>query len=221
MELADTDELGVELGVQDSVLFNRSVLSDLITLTETVSDPATGIATTNQRIVSQQGVPGFNFNNAPLGNNVTISPSTIGCQGLSNFGLGRVNGELGYGGLVLSAGSESVNVLLRALAVNRKVDILSRPQVRTVDNRPAKIQIGQQVPVVDGVSVNAVGSANPNIRQDNAGIILEVTPRISLDGLVAIDVVAENSASRRRRAAAWWSSPTRRMGTSSKRPSRT
>ena len=193
VDLGNTQELGVEFGGQDSVLFDRSVVDKLVTVTETVSDPATGIATTNQRIISSTAAPGFNFNNQPLGNNTAGNPSTVGTQGLSNLAVGRVNGDLGYGGLVVSAGSNSVNVLLRALSATRKVDILSRPQIRTVDNRPAEIQIGQQVPVVDGVALTPVGSANPIIRQDQAGIILKVTPRVNAHGEVVIDVLAEKS----------------------------
>jgi len=193
VELGNTDEFGVELGIQDSVLFDRSVIDNILTVTETMTTPG-GNQTTNQRIISQTAAPGFNFNNQPLGNNTAITPGTVAGQALSNFGVGRVNGDLGFGGLVLSAGSDSVNVLLRALAAKYKLEVLSRPQIRTVDNHEALIQIGRQVPVVDGVSVTAVGSANPVIRQDQSGIILKVTPRISPDGLVLINVNAEKSA---------------------------
>ena len=193
VQLGNTDEFGVELGFQDSVLFDRSIINDVLTVTETTTAPG-GIQTTNQRILSQSAAPGFNFNNQPLGNNVAISPATVGGQALSSLGVGRVNGDLGYGGLVLSAGSESINVLLRALTTRFDVDILSRPQVRAVDNHEALIQIGQQVPVVDGVSVTANGSANPVIRQDKAGIILKVTPQISPESNVLVDVQAEKSA---------------------------
>ncbi len=195
VQLGNTHEFGVELGFQDSVLFNRSVIDNLVTITETTTNPL-GVATTNQRIVSQTAAPGFNFNNQPLGNNTAISPGTIGSQGLSTFGVGRVNGDLGFGGLVLSAGSDSVNALLRALDANFDIDILSRPQIRTVENHEALIQIGQQVPVVDGVSITAVGSANPVIRQEQAGIIMRVTPRISPSGRITVDVDAEKSSFR-------------------------
>lgn len=194
VELDNLDEFGVELGAQNSVLFDRSVLGNLVTLTETVADPGTGILTTNQRVLSQEASPGFAFNNAPPGNNVAVRPGTVGAQSLSNFGVGRVNGELGFGGLVLSAGSESISVLLRALAAKRQVDILSRPQIRTLENHQAEIQIGSQVPVVDGVAISAVGSANPVIRQDQAGIILRVLPRVKPNGTVVMDVVAERSS---------------------------
>ncbi len=191
--LGNSNETGVELGFQDSVLFDRSVIDNVVSITQTNTNP-NGVQTTNQQIISQTASPGFNFNGAALGNNVTVNPSAVGKQSLTNLGLGRVSGDLGFGGLVLSAGSSSVNVLLRALAENHKVDVLSRPQVRAINNREALIQIGQQVPIVEGVSLTPNGNANPIIRQDKAGIILKVTPRIGDDGVVQIDVQAEKSA---------------------------
>lgn len=192
VELDNTDEFGVELGFQDSLLFDRSVVSNLVTLTETVTSP-NGVQTTTQNVVSQEATPGFLFNNQQLGNNTAIRPSSVGTQGLSNFSLGRINGDLGFGGLVLSASSESVSVLIRALASKRRVQVLSRPQIRTLDNQLAQIQVGQQVPIVDGVNVTATGVTNPLIRQDQAGIILTVTPRISPDGTIVMETVAEKS----------------------------
>jgi len=193
--LDNDDEFGVELGLQDSVLFDRSAISDVLTVTDTVFDAVTGLpVSSTERIVSQSANPGFAFNNQPLGNNPAINTSRVGGQGLSNFSLGRVNDNLGYGGLVLSAGSESVSVLIRALAARRRVNVLSRPQIRTLDNQQAEIQVGKQTPIVDGVSVNATGSANPVVRQDKSGIILNVTPRISPDEVIVMEVVAEKSA---------------------------
>jgi type II secretory pathway component GspD/PulD (secretin) len=193
VELSDTDEFGVELGVQDSLLFRRSVVDDVLTVTDSIADPATGIVTTTQRIVNQTTNPGFNFNNAPMGNNTAASPNRFAGQAMSNLSVGRMNPDEGYGGLVLAAGSESLSVLLRALKANREVNILSRPTIRTVHNRKASIQMGAQVPVVDGVSLGPTGTANPVVRQDKAGIILEVTPKISDTGVIFLDVKAEKS----------------------------
>ncbi|MCC6509582.1 MAG: hypothetical protein IT423_10770, partial [Pirellulaceae bacterium] len=193
VNLGNIRELGAELGLQDSVLFNRSVIDNLVTLQQTNTAP-NGVQTTNQQVVSQTSAPGFNFNNQPLGNNTAVRPNVLGSQGLSNLGVGRTNAQLGFGGMVLSAGSNSVNLLLRALQANFEVDVLSRPQIRTVDNKEAFIQIGQQVPVVDGVNITAVGTANPIIRQDQAGIILKMTPNVSPDGMIQIKVIAEKSA---------------------------
>ena len=198
VELDNLDELGVELGFQDDILFDRSTIENVVTVTETVTG-ASGVTQTIERVISQAGNPGFLFNNPSifpqLGNNVsTPGQSMVGEQGLSNFGVGRVSSGLDFGGLVLSASSDSVSVLIRALSQQRNVHILSRPQIRTVDGQLAEIQVGQQVPIVNGVIVSTLGLAQPQIVYDEAGIILSVTPRISPDGQIVMEVVAERSA---------------------------
>ncbi|MCA8986696.1 MAG: hypothetical protein KDA78_03590 [Planctomycetaceae bacterium] len=199
VELDNVDEFGVELGFQDSILFDRSIIDNILTVTSTTTNQ--NIQTTTQQIVSRDGNPGFLFNNPALfpnlGNNVDpaiAQPNLVGSQGLANFGVGRVNGDLGYGGLVLSASSESVSVLIRALAQQRNLQILSRPQIRTVDQQLAQIQVGQEVPIINGVNITSTGVANPNIEYDEAGIILSVTPRVKPDGEIVMEVVAERSA---------------------------
>lgn len=193
VELENTDEFGVELGFQDRVLFKRSAIDTIQTINQTSTLP-NGTQTTTQQVISQAATPGFFFNNNALGNNPTFNTSQVGKQGLSSFAVGRTNNDLGFGGLVLSASSEAVSVLIRALAAKRNVRVLSRPQVLAVDNQIAQIQVGQQVPIVNGVNISATGLANPNIVQDNAGIILTVTPRISPEGQVVMEVAAEKSA---------------------------
>lgn len=194
--LDNTDEFGVELGFQDPVLFTRSTFpaENITTLSTTTSQTGQPQVTT-QQVISQSGAPGFLFGNpnVPLGNNTTGNPGKVGTQGLGSFALGRVNGDLGYGGLVLSASSDAVSVLLRALAQRRRVDILSRPQIRTLDNQTAQIQVGQDVPVVNGLNTSIAGVVNPNVERLPAGIILTVTPRITPDKTVVMEVIAEKS----------------------------
>lgn len=175
VRLNDFDEMGFELGVQDSLLFDRSTV---LTAMNDVLDP------------------GFNFNNQPLGNSSSAASVAtrdhFAPQVLSSFGVSRTNNDLGYGGLVISGGNDEVSILIRALQDDRRVDILSRPQVMTLDNQPAFIQVGQRVPrivssqIVDGAVINST-------TLENVGIILGVTPRISPDGLVVMEIDAEKS----------------------------
>lgn len=198
VQLDNTDEFGVELGFQDPTLFGRSLVDNLVTITEQGLDPNTGFTTNQQTVISANGAPGFNFNNTTqgLGNNVfgpNTNPTSVASQGISNFSLGRQNSDLGFGGFVFSAQSDAVSVLVRALAARRTVHILSRPQIRTTNNQPASIQVGQQVPVVDGVTVND-NFVTPQIVQQDVGIILQVTPRVTQDGTINMDVYAEKSS---------------------------
>ena len=171
VELDNLQEFGVELGLQDSLLFDRSVLSNVVN-------------------------PGFNFNNQQLGNSPSAASMAgkgkVGGQALSHFSLGRTSGDTEYGGLVLSASSENISVLLRAMNQSRTMEILSRPQVMTLDNQPAFIQVGERVPRITGTSINQVGQVN-SVALENVGLILGVTPRISPEGMVVMEIDAEKS----------------------------
>jgi len=198
--LSNTDEFGIELGLQDSVLFDRSLLGDLLTVTSTtnVTEPNIGTTTTTQQnVVSATNEPGFGFNNInPLGNSgssqALSGAGNVGGQGISNFSLGRSNAELGFGGLVLSASSQNVSALLRALEESRRLEVLSRPQVLTLDNQSAFIQVGQRVPRITGSTITQIGQQN-TITLENVGLILGVTPRISPEGNVTMEIDAEKS----------------------------
>jgi type II secretion system protein D len=178
LSLGNTDEFGVELGLQDSILFDRSVAG-------------TGtLAGTN--------IPGFLFNTTdPLGNSNSAAAlaqsDRIGTQGITNFSLGRGSPELGFGGLVLSASSESVSVLIRALRESRRLEILSRPQIMTMDNMMAQILVGQEVPTISGTQFTDLGGQINTITWREVGLILTVTPRISPDRLVVMEIDATKS----------------------------
>ena len=173
--LHDTDEFGVEFGLQDSILFDRSVA---------------GLGT-----LDGTNIPGYLFNStSPLGNAAGAKGSDlVGGQGLSNLGVGRVNNELGFGGLVLSASSESVSVLIRALKECRRVDVLSRPQIMTMDNQTAQILVGQEVPTITDTRFTDTGGQINSITYREVGLILTVTPRISPDKLVVMEIDATHS----------------------------
>lgn len=211
VSLQGTDEFGIEVGLQNSVLFDRSLVGNIVTISQSSTQQVPGggtIGLTTTPIVGSTLTPGYDFNNAGLSNanappgislpnsgvaSSLATASQVGAQGLSNFGMGRMNQQLGYGGLVLSASSDAVNVLLRALRERRRLEVLSRPQVMTLDNQPAYIQVGQQVPLLSGSSVGLAGTiAQVNYRP--VGLIVAVTPRISPDGMVVMEIDAERSA---------------------------
>jgi len=198
VDLGNVDEFGIELGLQDSLLFDRSLLGDLLTTVSTqTQSTADGVITnTNEIVQSATNTPGFGFNNQPLGNSGStqaLSKSDkIGTQGLSHFSVGRMNNELGFGGMVLSASSESVSVLIRALQASQRLEVLSRPHITTLDNQPAFIQVGEKVPRIESTTFSQFGQTN-SIVLDNVGLIIGVTPRISPTGHVVMELDVEKS----------------------------
>lgn len=174
VSLNDLNEFGIELGLQDSLLFDRGVA---------------GIPTGTPRV-------GFPFNTAAIGNDNTAASlatrENVAAQALSNLSVGRTNATAGFGGLVLSAGNESVNVLIRALQQSQRMQVLSRPQVQTLDNQPAYVQVGQQVPYITSSNQTQFGIQNQTTFQD-VGVILGVTPRTSPDGMIVMEIDAVKS----------------------------
>lgn len=197
VDLNNFEDFGVELGLQDSLLFDRSLLSNLVTTTQTTqTSTIEGITTTTEDVIQGANVsPGFAFNNLALGNSGSdkslATSGNVAGQALSNFGVGRASG-LGYGGMVLSASSESVSVLIRALQQCGRMEVLSRPQVMTLDNQQAFIHVGQRIGMIRSTQVNEAGQSN-NVEPEDVGLLLEVTPRISPDGLVVMKIKAEKS----------------------------
>jgi type II secretion system protein D len=204
VRLNDTDQFGVELGLQDSVLFDRSLLGDdtrfINTTSTTQNAGGATIATVNsQQIINATGQPGFNFNNPnlPLGNNLSSSSlataSAVGAQGLSNFAVNRLDPTLGFSGFVFSASSDAVSVLLRALQEKRRLEVLSRPQLMALDGQQGQVLVGQDVPTIQQTNFDPFGGTINTIQYRSVGLIMNLVPRISPDGLVVMQISAEKS----------------------------
>jgi len=199
IELGEADEFGVELGLQDSALFDRSLLSDIETTTSTVTTQNVGgTNTVTQEIIQSADLtPGFNFGSgSALGNSGSdVSLATAGrvaAQGLASFGVNRISPNAGFSGLVLSASSNSVSMLLRALQESRRLEVLSRPQIMTIDNQVGRAFVGEVVPFITEAQVTQFGNTINSIERIEVGLNLEVTPRISPEGLVVMKVYAAN-----------------------------
>jgi general secretion pathway protein D len=89
--------------------------------------------------------------------------------------------------------------LARFLEANGDGNILSTPNLLTLDNEEAKIVIGQNVPFVTGQYTNnnsSSGSVNPfqTIERKDVGLTLRVKPQISENGTVKLQIFQEVSS---------------------------
>ncbi|MCL2117189.1 MAG: hypothetical protein FWH27_02055, partial [Planctomycetaceae bacterium] len=197
VDISNINELGFELGLQDSLLFDRGILTNNDVLYRTVTTNTPGVGSVQEQIiVSESRRPGINFNDttSPLGNNSGANSGNVGAQGLSNFSLGRQNGELGYGGFVFAASSESVSVLVRALEESKRMTVLNRPMLNALHNQESMITVGERIQMISNVNISDVtGAQNNSVTPTDVGITLTVTPRISLDDSVSMLISAEKS----------------------------
>jgi general secretion pathway protein D len=92
--------------------------------------------------------------------------------------------------------SKSPNFALSLLATVTKVKVLSAPQVMVLDNEPARLQVGQQVPVLTGTATSTLAAGAPvvnSVDYHSTGVIMQVTPRVNSGGLVSLDIAQEVS----------------------------
>lgn len=82
---------------------------------------------------------------------------------------------------------------IHALEEIGKLEVLSRPSIMARNNEPAIITLGQEVPIISNSRVTQDGQIINTVEYVDVGIILEVTPRISPDGLVEMQVAPEIS----------------------------
>lgn len=85
--------------------------------------------------------------------------------------------------------NKDYQVTVRAIAQAGNVKVLSRPSILARNNQPAQIVVGQQVPLITSVSYNGLNGTPINaFTYQNVGVILNVTPFITSDGLVEMIV---------------------------------
>lgn len=98
-----------------------------------------------------------------------------------------------------TAGQLGLGALARALATDDDANILSMPNLITLDNEEAKIVVGQNVPFVTGQFTTGSGGGagvNPfqTIERKDIGLSLRVKPQISEGGTVKMAIYQETSS---------------------------
>lgn len=95
----------------------------------------------------------------------------------------------------LFAGDDA-RVAINLLAQVTDVKVISSPQLMVLDNESARLQVGDQVPIVTRTAVSVDNPDAPitsEIEYRDTGVILDIIPRVNAGGLVVLDIVQEVS----------------------------
>ncbi len=90
----------------------------------------------------------------------------------------------------------NARVILDALDSISDVEVVSSPQVVVLNNQPAVLSVGDQVPIVTRSSVSVQDPDAPlvnSLEYRDTGVILEVRPRVNSSDLVVLHVLQEVS----------------------------
>ena len=128
-----------------------------------------------------------NFNATP-GNGLVSLVTKAAAPG-PGFSVGvfkQINGALGLGAVA------------HALEADNGGNILSTPNMLTLDNELSTIKVGQNVPIISGQFTTSAGGANANpfqtIDRRDVGLTLKVRPQISEGGTIKLAIYNESSS---------------------------
>ncbi|KJC34227.1 general secretion pathway protein GspD [Bradyrhizobium sp. LTSP849] len=113
-----------------------------------------------------------------------------------NAASGALLGRVLPGFNFLIGSENSPRVILDALHGVTDVKVLSNPSLVVLDNQPATLQVGDQVPFSTGTAtvLTANNTVVNTIDYKNTGIILRVLPRANANGNVVLDIEQEISS---------------------------
>jgi general secretion pathway protein D len=138
------------------------------------------------------GIDGY-YKHTITGSSVDAINTPAGKQNTAETLLNLASSATGPGAFYTLVGKD-LQINFAALAKAGKTEILSRPSILARNNQQATINIGQRVPLISGVTYDSFGNQRNAITYEDVGIILEVTPFITSDGMVEMIVAPEVSS---------------------------
>ena len=151
-----------------------------------------------------QTFAGTNFNAATPGSNIIAlssqSSNLLNLGATANAATTTVVPSAGTNIAVLHNfnGVMGLSALARAVSNISGVNVLSTPNLLTLDNEEANIVIAQNIPLVAGqyAQTGVAGTINPftTVDRKDVGLTLRIKPQISEGGLVRLQIYQESSS---------------------------
>ena len=137
------------------------------------------------------------FTGGAQGSNI-VNLAAAARQGLSGTSVPSIPGGLTFGLFRQVGGELGLGAVARALENDGNANILSTPNMITLDNELATIKVGQNVPIITGsyTTTAATGGGNPfqTVDRRDVGLLLKVRPQISEGGTIKMAIYHENSS---------------------------
>ena len=132
------------------------------------------------------------------GNIVNLAAAAAGVKaGTSGLSSSSVPSGFSLGIFKQVAGQLGLGAVASAMETNGNANILSTPNMLTLDNELATIKVGKNVPIISGSFTTTSGtSTNPfqTIDRRDVGLTLKVRPQISEGGTIKMAIYHETSS---------------------------
>lgn len=102
----------------------------------------------------------------------------------------------GFGGAIIDIGKNAVfGAIVNAVQSDTQANILSTPSIMVLDNQPARMLVGQEVPVTTGEALSQnFENQFRTVERQNVGVQLEVKPQVNSSNTIKLYVRQEVSS---------------------------
>ncbi|MFQ5745601.1 MAG: secretin N-terminal domain-containing protein [Gemmatimonadota bacterium] len=166
VDRTDVNEMGIIYDLKD-VVGNGNSINDVIQ----IEDPFNPGTLTRETFVDLGGESVAALTNA---NDRLINPAL------------QILASTAFGDFSLSA-------FIEALESQKLSDVQAAPSIQVVDNHNARIQVGERTPIRILEKGAQQAEATVNVQFEDTGIILDVTPHVTNNNQVLLDLSAERS----------------------------
>ena len=98
------------------------------------------------------------------------------------------------GANLLLGSQTNPGAIISALATLTNVKVLSAPSIVVLDNQPALLEVGDQIPIQTSQSaILSTGTTTNTIQMQNTGVILKVLPHVHPNGTILLEIDQEIS----------------------------
>ncbi|KAF0814274.1 Type II secretion system protein D [Andreprevotia sp. IGB-42] len=122
-----------------------------------------------------------------IGAVINKDPTALGTGGTFGIVNGNPFSETGK--------TPTLGILATALQNTGNANILSTPNLLTLDNEEAQIMVGKNIPIVTGTQSSTGSNPNPftTVERKDIGITLKIKPQVSEGGSITLSVYQEVS----------------------------
>ncbi len=145
----------------------------------------------NAHYLDKKGVYGGGFSGGATGGGDSGYIGSLS-QGLGKTPVLPPGFSLGVFGEDITVGNvtfPTIAAIINAYKKDKDVHILSTPQILTTDNEKAKITVGKNIPFLTKASTGDTNYSNYEYK--DVGISLEITPQISKDRKIRLEIAQE------------------------------
>lgn len=162
---------------------------------------STNYSTAAPNILTIAGAIGareLNTTTTTVNGTTTVTTTNSGISdSLAQSAISSVLGASGgFGGFATNVGNNGIfGAIINAVKQDNQSNILSTPSITTIDNQPARILVGQEIPITTGEALSDnFDNRFRTVQRQNVGILLEVKPQVNESGEIRLALRQEVSS---------------------------